>query len=385
MKTTSGVFGAVWVLVFCLPSVNAVPPAGESTSRLTIELRDGSRVVGQSVDETFKFQSPLLGELKLAVKDIRSVECAVTNAAKLTTAGGDVLTVSFVNSELRISTGFGKVALTVNSIRRLSVSATGHAGRTQDGLVALWSGEGNADDSVGGCNGQLINGVGFTPGKVGQAFDLNNGGNESGFPGVRFNRDSGFLLIPTNPALNVGTGDGFTIVAWIKPATVISEKIIAEYERALGTANGSDVGVQFIIQQVTGTIGWHLCANVVNADDGTGHTFYSLPDLIIPGIWQHVAFSYDKASGAAALYLNGTAVAQANVGSIVPQTSFPYLLFGARTTYGSVANPRSAFSGAMDEIGLYNRALSASEIQALCTEQNHGEPLPPPPARATNY
>jgi hypothetical protein len=371
-------------LVFCLHSVNAAPPAGESTSRLTIELRDGSRVVGQSVDETFKFQSPLLGELKLAVKDIRSVECAVTNAAKLTTAGGDVLTVSFVNSELRISTGFGKVALTVNSIRRLSVSATGHAGRTQDGLVALWSGEGNADDSVGGCNGQLINGVGFTPGKVGHAFDLNNGGNESGFPGVRFNRGSGFLLIPTTPALNVGTGDGFTFTAWIKPANVSSEMLIFEYERTLGTANGSDVGVDFDIQQVNGTEGWFLDANVTDANNGTGHILHSPPGLVTAGVWQHIAFSYDKTSGVVALYLNGTTVAQANVGSIVPQTSFPYLLFGARTTYGSVSNPRSAFSGAMDEIGLYNRALSASEIQALCTEQNHGEPLPPPPARATN-
>jgi hypothetical protein len=29
----------------------------------------------------------------------------------------------------------------------------------------------------------------------------------------------------------------------------------------------------------------------------------------------------------------------------------------------------------MDEVALYNRALSASEIQDICAEQNHGEPL----------
>jgi hypothetical protein len=32
----------------------------------------------------------------------------------------------------------------------------------------------------------------------------------------------------------------------------------------------------------------------------------------------------------------------------------------------------------MDEIAIYNRALSAAEIQAVCTGQNNGEPLPPP-------
>ena len=32
-------------------------------------------------------------------------------------------------------------------------------------------------------------------------------------------------------------------------------------------------------------------------------------------------------------------------------------------------------SGLMDEIALYNRALSQEEIQEICKEQNHGEPL----------
>jgi hypothetical protein len=36
------------------------------------------------------------------------------------------------------------------------------------------------------------------------------------------------------------------------------------------------------------------------------------------------------------------------------------------------------FAGLLGEIGIYNRALSVSEIQAVCTEQNNGEQLPPP-------
>jgi hypothetical protein len=29
----------------------------------------------------------------------------------------------------------------------------------------------------------------------------------------------------------------------------------------------------------------------------------------------------------------------------------------------------------MDEIAIYNRALSGPEIQAICMEESHGEPL----------
>src|SRR5207249_4700369 len=42
------------------------------------------------------------------------------------------------------------------------------------GLVSRWPGEGNSNDLVGGNNGTLGAGVGFTAGKVGQGFNLGN-------------------------------------------------------------------------------------------------------------------------------------------------------------------------------------------------------------------
>jgi hypothetical protein len=32
----------------------------------------------------------------------------------------------------------------------------------------------------------------------------------------------------------------------------------------------------------------------------------------------------------------------------------------------------------MDDIAIFNRALSASEIQTVCQEENHNQPLIPP-------
>src|ERR1035438_2662455 len=103
-------------LVLILATVRAAdtnPPP-----RLTVELRDGSRVVGQSVEKSFKFHSALLGEIKLAVSNIRAVEFVSTNSTKLTTTGGDSLSVSFVYSEFAVKTSFGKVELPVASVRK---------------------------------------------------------------------------------------------------------------------------------------------------------------------------------------------------------------------------------------------------------------------------
>ena len=103
------------------PNVRAADTS-ESILRLTVELRDGSRVVGQGVEEKMKFHSALLGNLKLAFGDIRSVEFTATNLAKLTAANGDVLTVQPLEKEIPIRTSFGRVELAVDSIRSLRIS-----------------------------------------------------------------------------------------------------------------------------------------------------------------------------------------------------------------------------------------------------------------------
>lgn len=106
----------------CLFTVAVSAADTNPPPRLTVELRDGSRVVGESVDKHFKFRSALLGDLKLAVKDIRTVECTATNSAKLTTVNGDTLTVAFLDAEIPLKTSFGKVELAANSIRKINIS-----------------------------------------------------------------------------------------------------------------------------------------------------------------------------------------------------------------------------------------------------------------------
>jgi hypothetical protein len=85
--------------------------------------------------------------------------------------------------------------------------------------------------------------------------------------------------------------------------------------------------------------------------------------------FQHVALTYDKGSGLAVLYINGVSVASQNLGSFTPQTTYPVNI-GRRT--GQPIGLNDTFGGLIDEISLYNRALSAAEIQVDYDAGNGG-------------
>ena len=389
MKTAI-LLALLFKISICWSSLQATPTNG---FYLTVELQDGSRVIGKAIDDKFEFRSEILGRIKLPIAQIVSVEFQPrTNTVKLISANGDSLAVLLVTKEIDVETSFGKVSLPADSIRRLRVSIAGTSGRTKAGLVALWSGEGDANDSVGGNNGQLVNDAGFASGEVGQAFNLNaslysyyerqTGGfsGSAGYSGGKFARSGGYVLVPAGQALDVGKGVGLTFEFWIKPSIVTAEMMLFEFERALGTFSGSDVGVNVEIQPANPDLGAGnggiLFANLTG-NDGVIHLLKTPPNLLKPRIWQHIAITYDQGSGNAIIYLNGKKIAEDVIGKFEPQTSFPNLVIGARTTFHSADVPGNQFVGALDEFGIYNRALSAAEIQAICTGGIGGQPLTP--------
>ena len=143
--------------------------------------------------------------------------------------------------------------------------------------MAWWQAEGNAADIIGGNNGILENGTGFSNGEVGQAFNLNGINN--------------FVLVnAASPTWDVGQGSGFTIEGWIDPMNSANSMLIADYERLLGTTSSADVGAAFAINS-SGP--GSLFANVKDTFD-SDHTFYSSNGVVATGVWQHVALVYDK-------------------------------------------------------------------------------------------
>ena len=336
---------ALSILILCPHQTHAAPavtnqPAG---FRLIIELQDGSKIIGKNGDDNFQFRSEVLGEIKLPMERIRSIECQPkTNSVQLTTVNGDTLTAQFVTKVVRVETVFGGVKLPVNLIRHLTVSPAGKPGPMREGLVALWPGEGDGHDPVGGNNAALTE-VAFVEGKVGRAFLLN--GFTSG------------MKISAEPALNVGEGEGLTILAWIKPENLRSaNQWLAGWEadpHVLGSMLKLSQSQSFL-GQGTGC----LFANLVDIN-GDSHCLSSTP-VLQNNVFQHVALTYDKTTGVAVFYCNGVVVGQQSLGPFTPQTTYP-LVVGARPRNDGIEN---SYAGLLDELAIYNRALSAAEIQA---------------------
>ncbi|HTR43792.1 MAG TPA: LamG domain-containing protein [Pseudomonadales bacterium] len=343
------------VLFFVISAVNlAAATDTNPPPRLTIELRDGSRIVGTSAEKFFEFHSALLGDLKLEVKNIRSVECISSNITKVTTINGDSFSVSFIDAKLPVKTSFGKVELATGSIHRLMVLAQGGSVPSPPGLVGFWSGEGEGKDSVAG-NDATLTDVTFVDGINGPAFS--------------FNGTSSMMKIPASQATDLGADGGFTIMAWIKPSDVEGLHPIFQWLQN-DTWDDDALSLWMGVRPEQNGV---LRAFFV---DGEANAFVaSQQGVLVPGIFQHIAFTFDKATGVATLYVNGVIVAQRSMIAGASAHTKGDLWVSWRDVRPGNWSTGRMYSGLIDDIALYNRALSAAEIQSVCTEECNGEPL----------
>ena len=360
MKATLCLWGISAVALF---GFFRAPAAAADTNgfRLTIELQDGSKLTGRAGDEIYQFHSEVLGGLKLPLARIRTIAWpAKTNSVKLTTADGDTISAQFVMTEIRIETTFGKIKLPANLLRQIQVTPAGVAAKNRPGLIALWSGEGDGKDSVGG-NDAISTDVSFVDGQIGQAFLLNG--------------HSSYLRVPHNSTLNT-EGDGLTFTVWMKPAENVGYHPIIQWS----AADSSGYGVNLRIGHSPADRGV-LYADFLDANSQL-HELSSPSGMVASGRFQFVALTYDKARGQALLYLNGMVAAQTqlttpmSLGLITGDLLIGRRMGDAPGSWGY----NCFFSGILDEIAVYNRALSAEEIRNTIIEENHGEPLPPPAA-----
>jgi hypothetical protein len=217
------------------------------------------------------------------------------------------------------------------------------------GLVSWWRAEGNALDQAGSNSGTLNSGLGFAAGQVGQAFNFTAIGQG--------------VTVPASASLNVGAGSGFTVEGWINPANATTQMPIVEWADAVNLGLHFWISVSYAGFGGAGSI-YASLNNNVSGIIATG------PNVILAGVWQHVAMTFDQASGAARLYWNGTQVAASDLsGQGVAST--PDLYLGARP-----GGPN--FRGGLDELAVYSRALSAVEVLTLYNAGGMGKCLTTP-------
>jgi hypothetical protein len=218
-------------------------------------------------------------------------------------------------------------------------------------IAAWWRGESNTLDSVTVNHGLMQPPTlpltsSYSAGRYGAAFSL---------------RQGNYVTVPASPSLNLGTGPGLTIEAWANPFSTAFP--IVEWNSGTGTQ-----GVYLAYSVTRGPN--YLEANLVD-DQGASHGVLSPYLPTIYNQWRHLALTYDKASGTASLFVDGTAVTQTNLGSFTPRTT-GNLYLGYRPP-GQYPGSGFRLNGYLDEVTLYRRALSPAELRCLVSQGEAGK------------
>src|SRR5262245_19997230 len=216
-------------------------------------------------------------------------------------------------------------------------------------LVAWWPGDGHAND-IQGTNNGTFSAATYASGKVNQAFSLNG--------------SSAFVEIPDSPS--VSTSGAISIDAWINPTTTVAfQTILSKYDSPanqlsyiLGVNAGG--GLRFVVYQ--------------NGNGSISRGVETAGGFVPTGTFTHVAATFDPATQAIKIYVNG---ADTNAALLAGSTSVSGIFQStAAIRIGNVVNSGGGsvpFGGLIDEVDLFSRALSAAEVQAI---YNAGTPPP---------
>jgi len=214
-------------------------------------------------------------------------------------------------------------------------------------IISWWPADGTADDIADGNSGTMVNGATFAPGKVGQAFNLSGNG--------------AYVNIPNAPNLNP-TGS-FSFDAWIFSPDVTSgvQVLSLKWGDAGTQVNQRAWGIDLL---PNGVLLFGI-SDDANQGNGSFHVFTSPSNVIQSNQWEHIAVVYDQTTGTRFIYVNGTKIAQRTDPPITMTQSTTDLAIGAYIPDGTPGSAGYTFNGLIDEVTLFNRALSASEIKAI--------------------
>jgi concanavalin A-like lectin/glucanase superfamily protein len=162
---------------------------------------------------------------------------------------------------------------------------------------------------------------------------------------------SGYQSVSVNNSATLALTGSFTLAAWIYPTSPSTghRGILAKWDAA-GT-NGYDMRLESPPVLAAGTL------------DGAGlDNISTTPRTVTEGQWTHVAATYNSTGGVLTLYVNGLPDLTVGSGIRVPTAGTAPLLIGE-------AQGAHGFNGNIDEVRIYNRELTATEVDLLRTGQ----------------
>ena len=228
----------------------------------------------------------------------------------------------------------------------LVTTGTGYADLT-NGLVGYWSFDHPSDlghdDSGTGNNGYPVGGVTWTAGMFNGAAHLDG---------------TGYIEIPDSPSLDLPGGRG-TLSALIRVDPSSNEFGIVSKESSSSYASQIAYEFNVVGAGVLDRFGVGLSNGA--AMNSAGYQGASLKD----STWHHIAATWSGPGGQILVYLDGVQVGQGS------QTITTINNISEPTRIGTyrwnVSGIHRRMTGDMDEVRIYNRALSADEVRQLAS------------------
>ena len=202
-----------------------------------------------------------------------------------------------------------------------------------EGLTAHFEFEGDADDSSGnGNDGVEFGGVSYTDGVLGQA---------ASFDGV-----DDYIMVSDNDLVY----DTVTINAWVKVDKInvsTGQHIVSRFE-------DDEQSYELYLPPYENKIRYQIVHSLDNVND-----IHLDAGAIEVGVWTMVTLIYDIEQETFGGWQDGELLFSESYSETVNKTSLPFIVGASR------GGSRYFLDGMIDDIRIYNRSLSAEEVQLL--------------------
>jgi hypothetical protein len=205
-------------------------------------------------------------------------------------------------------------------------------------LIAYYTGDGTPDDALGNHNGTLVNGTTYGTGKINQGFS---------FDGVNDYVNMGNVL-------DFDGSTPFSFSFWLKPNIVTNQLIIEKW-------TGDNKG--YIIFLTGGKLRFAL-SNIIFVNALRVETINVLSTNL-----QHITISYDgsKTPNGIKIYINNIEQSLTTLdNSLTGSISHP----NENLTFGLAQSGLSYYNGILDEVGVWDKVLTPTEITELYNNGN---------------
>ena len=221
----------------------------------------------------------------------------------------------------------------------------------QQGLVGYWPFCGNANDESGNGNDGAVNGATLAEDRFG------NAGSAYSFDGL-----DDYIIANASTSLDASSYSEITLSAWVNTVefspTGSASKIITH--TSIDGSNGQQYALSVqhdsALYFLAGT--GQFEANGINVSSA----------VLFTNQWQHAIMTYDGES--VRFYINGNLVFTKQESDNFPTSPTGALVFSSIQS----SQYNRLYNGLLDDIAIYNRALTPEEVTQLYAVQSTGDP-----------